>query len=804
MTAAARYLARAVLRRSWRGAAALAVVFGVLWGVALGVAIGARRTATAYERMTTATKAVDLTVLPQLGNATSRLGPEAVRRLPGVIDFDVLEQFNTVIDESKAPSLETAVPVYAFREGAIPVRFERLALTSGRRPRPDRIEEAVVTPLFSKKYHLGDGDRFVLTVFDPRSFAIVAHQTMRIVGVGRMSDMVVKAQGLTFPTVLVGSAFYEKYRIYAAYNAQLLRLAPDTDIEAMKRRINALASGENIVFGTHTQRVSDVRRATGPSVAALIAFAAIVATAAWLGAAHVISRTIADRAGRQRMALAGIGATATDIAVSLTFGLFTWLAAAVVTAAAVATGLSGRFPVGVVRPIEVHPGLQFHRAGLTLGLVLPFTVTLLVCHRSSIREAHSRRRAYGFRRGQDGLRTARSIPWPLGRALAWSARRGGVLAGTATAAAFAAAALVVASSLHAFVSNPGRYGWRWDLSASLTPDIAIPDASQTAAGQQYAVRAEEFGSHLRNAPGLAGASLSRFGQAPVGRRRVVIPLVGFRRLHGDAIPAVLSGRMPRADGETAVGARIAHAENLGIGDRIPVGDGGSAASLRIVGIVAVPGLSFYPGSDAPQVGAVAMVTLEQFAKLQPPGSDLYALVRFAPSVRVADRHAVIEHVLGVKNDGERLGIEDGVRRNVDVVALEASQRTPLLLIATLTLLTLVLLGQTLAGEVLRRRRELAVLSVLGAAPATLRRLVSTYALLVVGIATTAGVVIGVVLGRRLWGMVTTNLGVAPGHVVPVRVLALAVTGALALGWVASWWPSRAIRRGRPAEVLRSP
>ena len=38
---------------------------------------------------------------------------------------------------------------------------------------------------------------------------------------------------------------------------------------------------------------------------------------------------------------------------------------------------------------------------------------------------------------------------------------------------------------------------------------------------------------------------------------------------------------------------------------------------------------------------------------------------------------------------------------------------------------------------------------------------------------------------------------------PVRVLALAVTGALALGWVASWWPSRAIRRGRPAEVLPS-
>ena len=65
------------------------------------------------------------------------------------------------------------------------------------------------------------------------------------------------------------------------------------------------------------------------------------------------------------------------------------------------------------------------------------------------------------------------------------------------------------------------------------------------------------------------------------------------------------------------------------------------------------------------------------------------------------------------------------------------------------------------------------------------------------------IVIGVIGGRLVWGGVASSIGVAAGHVLPWRQLFLAAFGALAVGLAASWWPSRFVRRGRAAEVLRA-
>ena len=797
-SAAAWYVARAALRRNWRGALALAVLLGALWGLALGVTIGARRTASAYPRMTRATKAVDIEVLPQLASGVTRLDPDAIRRLPGVDDFDVLDGYDTVVNDAELTSANAAA-TYTSRYGAVPDRFERLALTSGRRPRQDRIDEAVVTPKFVERYGLKTGDRFTVTIMDPRTLGLGGREPMRIVGVGRMSDMVVKAEGLSVPTIIATSSFYKHFARFHAYEGELLRVKPGTDLEALKRRINALAPAENIVFGTHAQRLGDVQRAIFPQIAALLVFATVLSLATLFGATQLIGQLLRVRARRQRAAMTGLGATESERAAGLRLSVLPPILLAAIVAIVSAVLLSPRFPVGVTRPIEVHPGTHVHWAGMIAGIVAPLVLLFIAVELTTRRATSEAGRA--SRRLRLGVFRSRS--WPYGQARGWSLRSGRMLAGAASASAFAVAALVVAAGMHSLVSTPSRFGWRWDVSLYAVPDLPIPDARDAVASRRYEAAAEAMLAKLESATGLSGASVSRFGQVPVGAHKVLVPLIGFRRLHGDAIPAVLSGRLPERTGEIALGALVARSLHVGLGDTIDVGDGSAATSLRVVGTVAVPSLGFYPGSDAPRVGAVALVNLEQFAALQPPGSDLHALVRFDRSVPHGQRHALIEKTLGVKEDGERLAIDDRVLRNVDVLALGAAQQTPLLLVGVMTFLALVLLVQALVSEVRRRRGELAVLSVLGAAPATLRRLVSSYAMIVVGVASVVGCVFGVVLGRLVWGGVTSSMGVAPGHVLPLRRLLIAVGGALALGWAAAWWPSRSVRRGRPAEVLRA-
>ena len=109
----------------------------------------------------------------------------------------------------------------------------------------------------------------------------------------------------------------------------------------------------------------------------------------------------------------------------------------------------------------------------------------------------------------------------------------------------------------------------------------------------------------------------------------------------------------------------------------------------------------------------------------------------------------------------------------------------------------------LFAESRRGRRTLAVLSVLGASPRSLGRLVRAHALLVVAASMLVGCVVGVVLGRLAWSATAHSVGVLPGHVLPLLRIALAVIAAFLLGCLAAWWPARSALRSKPAAVLRA-
>src|SRR5262249_45970440 len=75
------FLAARGLRARWRGWAGLVLLVGVAGGAVLGAAAGARRTASAYSRFLTASKASDLFVAPALYGLGGYFG--ALARLPG-------------------------------------------------------------------------------------------------------------------------------------------------------------------------------------------------------------------------------------------------------------------------------------------------------------------------------------------------------------------------------------------------------------------------------------------------------------------------------------------------------------------------------------------------------------------------------------------------------------------------------------------------------------------------------------------------------------------------------------------------
>jgi len=127
---------------------------------------------------------------------------------------------------------------------------------------------------------------------------------------------------------------------------------------------------------------------------------------------------------------------------------------------------------------------------------------------------------------------------------------------------------------------------------------------------------------------------------------------------------------------------------------------------------------------------------------------------------------------------------------------------PLLLGATLALFGAATLAHLLFVSVARRRRQVALLKVLG----FVRRqvLVSTcwQALTVVAIGLVIGVPLGIVTGRVVWHLFATHLGAVPVAVIPVGLIAgvcaVIVGGGVALAVA----PAVFAARVRPAEALR--
>jgi predicted lysophospholipase L1 biosynthesis ABC-type transport system permease subunit len=226
------------------------------------------------------------------------------------------------------------------------------------------------------------------------------------------------------------------------------------------------------------------------------------------------------------------------------------------------------------------------------------------------------------------------------------------------------------------------------------------------------------------------------------------------------------------------------------------GPGGDEVDLTVVGRTLVP-LEVL-GSEL-SVAEGAVVDLAVVDRLGGAAPSLVVL-DLAPGASAEAAHAIFEAHLPVGLGGQRL---QGPSHSADLRGYEAVRDTPLLLAGLLATLGVGVLGHTVATSVRRRRRELAMLRVLGFSARQLRSSVRWDVLTVVGTCVLIAVPVGMAGGRLLWTRFARSIGVVDDPQTPVLAVLVVVAVTIAVSLIFALLPGRQATHLRPGPVLRT-
>jgi hypothetical protein len=380
----------------------------------------------------------------------------------------------------------------------------------------------------------------------------------------------------------------------------------------------------------------------------------------------------------------------------------------------------------------------------------------------------------------EGVRAAYQTNRGVGLVLASGGAAVGVLVG----------ALVFGSSLSRVLSTPSAYGWQWDVA--------------TIDNFGYGgVDLERVHRSLDGRPDVEDWTALGFSTSLLLDDEQVAALVAFDRSSTVDL-TVVEGSLPRRDDQVAVGARTARDRGLRVGDTVTVGGYEvDPRSATVSGIVVLPALGpFQSDRTAPGVGL-----LVPEAMLNAAAADLgptFVGIDLRPGV---ERAAVLAD-LGADIAGwypTPIATFDRTTpaRPPEIVDARSMRRSPVLVGGLLVVGATVGLVVAVAMSVRARRRDLAVLRVLGFTDHQLRRSVLVQGLASVVGAVVLGVPLGIAVGRVAWRAFASRLGVLTSPHTPLAWLAVTVAGAVLVALVASAGPARHAARTRPAVTLRT-
>jgi ABC-type antimicrobial peptide transport system permease subunit len=663
------------------------------------------------------------------------------------------------------------------------------------------MDEAAVSFVFARDRHLHAGSvlpvRFGVVAAKPTSIDVRLHVVGIVAAPGEFPPQI----GANTPgpggTIRISTALYRSLKQRNVFNLDflLLRLRHGAaDFAAMNDRLSALAQGKPQLNQNLGAQAANVQRSIHLQAIALRIVGGLVALIGLLVLSQLIARQAAlDEAEtpillalgmkRGEVALSGFGRSALIGFAGALIGTVTAFAASPLT------------PIGTARVAEPSAGFSFDAVVLGLGAAATVAAYLALAAWPLWRSTRARRREQASpARPSVVARSATlaglppSVSTGMRLALETGAGRTAVpvrssLTSVALAIVALAAALTFGSGLDHLLATPHQYGWNWDAAATTSNDTAAADSLLKAFDSDPAIEA----AALIDTP-------------PVRVENVRFDAIALRQHKGLIEPVIVEGRAARAPDEITLGVKTLRDVHAHIGSTVHVSitaiEGGGA-TFRVVGTVVIP-----PNSDTARLGSGGVVTYDGVLRMIPKGftnlppiTDVY--FRFAPGVNKAKAVARYRE--------EFQGSYDFTvpTRPGDIVNFGQVQNLPVLLAGLVTVLAVATLVHTLVTSIRRRRRDLAILKMIGFVPRQVRWAVAWQSTTFVSTAILIGLPVGIAVGRLVWTAFTRQLGTPADAVTPSMRLLLTIPAGLLLANVIAAVPAVIAARMKPAPALRA-
>ncbi len=798
-------------RRQRRGYVAPTVTIALCFGLAFFATAAARRTQSAYPRLLSDVRSstISVSTLGAFNAATNA----RIAALPEVERSRTYVGFNINALVGGQPDFAQAFETTGTLDGRY-FDQDRFIPTSGRLARADRIDEVDVNEFGAARlgYHVGQRidagfystDQWNDPTFHLHPTSPVDRLTVTIVGVGLFPDEVVQDEADRTSRLLITPALSRRVAPYATYGLQGLVLRRgDVDVPAFLEHLSAIVPLGDIETRVTSSDVSAALAATEPLSIVVGLFGVLAGLAGVLLSCQALSRSIRAASGDRRL-LVVFGATRRAVVMSSLVTASVAVLAGAVMAGLLALAASPLAPLGPVRRVEAHPGVDLDATVLVLGIAL-VVLTLVAWSVFAIwRDVRGaavgptvRHAARPSRIGlAAGSRLRPEAAIGLGFAL-----RSGQRAGTARSPFVSAVTAIIAvvttvtfvASLTHLLRTPASFGWNFDAAIVDGNGFDNLDVAKTTAVLGADPSVAEWSGVQFGAAAVNGKDVSLMGMTPDSAVR----------------PPLVSGRFIAGEGEIVLGQATAASLHASIGDEVVLTADGDRRSLTVVGTAVLPTIG-KTHAEHTSLGRGAIVVPALI-----PGADLdifgnhhdeplgphAVFIRYAggvdPGVELAHLRGAVAPLAGLA------GIDVlGVQRPAEIVSSDDVGAAPSLLTAALVIGAVVSLLIALGASVRSHRRELGVLAALGFTPRQRAATVMWQASAIVVVGLVVGIPAGAIVGRALWRAFARHVQVVAGPVAPWLLGSLITGAALLLANALALGPARSAHRMNVVESLR--
>jgi hypothetical protein len=794
------FVARLQIKRRWRSLVAVALFVALAGGLATALIAGARRSSTVVRRYFDAAIPYDLVVGAYPDQPLTRA---KLLALPGVRRVDRDTYFSSIYTRPDG-TLGDGINSVIYDPAGIDPTFRVLA---GRLPDAADPAAVMVNESFTEQFGLGTGDELTVKTFAPRDLADVQDNhfesphgpsfRFHIAAVIRTPDDVVLDRITSLDNassygaasgMLVPSAFYDANhtRFLGFGDAYDVELSPGTTGDAFQRGVSR-SVGPGVYFGP--ARFAERRASFDTPVDLETGFVLALGIATAVAGAVVTAlllRTEQRAHEADDLMLSALGTTRAQRGAIAVLRTAPFAVIGAVLAGAIAVALSGRFPIGVGRLLELHGGVNVNVVVLLCSLLAVVMFTTVVAFALEWRTRRAERptptRARGgiarvLQRNGAPPEMAIGTRFAFGGDSARVASSGPVIAASALVLAVVVALGVFLAGTDHLNTNSSAHGWPWDAVIG-NVNFTMPKAREAA---------------IVRDPRVAAATSARYGQATVGG--ISTEVLAYDPA-GTAPPEMLRGRAPTHADEIAPGARLLRELHAHIGDTVTLSlaDGelapqsGETKDRELT----VVGASLPPVIGESDFGETAVVPLSAIRAGGGPTSPQLVLTRLRGKDRIATAREL------ARDYTPEIMLDNVPSR---VVNLNRVRSLPVLGALVAALFGTMLLAYTLAVGARRRVHQLGILRALGMNARRVGRVLVWQGVTLALAVTIIGIPLGIALGSVAWRTFANGLGIATSATVPWSVLLL-IPGTIAVGVLAAVVPAYRARRQPVSELLR--